>query len=92
MAGEIDFFSYIGEVCPICGRRGCYCRSSSYRRWVVDVFPSYRKGRVEIARFECHTEGGTFSLLPVQLIPYHQYSVQAILCVVLLALAGRASG
>ena len=45
---------------------------------------------MEIARFECRTEGGTFSLLPVQLIPYHQYTAQAILCVVLLAVEGWA--
>lgn len=76
----------------MCGRRGCYCRSSSYGRWAVEVFPSYQKGRIEIARFECRKEDRTFSLLPVQLIPYHQYTVQAILGVVLLGLQGWEAG
>lgn len=38
-----------------------------------------------IARFECRSTGLTFSLLPVQLIPYYQYTVAAIIIMVVLA-------
>jgi hypothetical protein len=70
----------------VCGRDGCYCSTSGYRRWAIDLFPESRKGRIEIARFECRKEHTTFSLLPVQLIPYHQYTVHAVVCVVLLGM------
>ena len=77
----------------MCGRSGCYRRSSSYRRWAVDLFPEHRRGRITIARFECHHAGSTFSLLPIQLIPYHQYTLHAVVFVVLLGMrfweAGR---
>ncbi len=68
----------------MCGRIGCYCSSSGYRRWAIDLFPEFHRGRIEIARFECRKERTTFSLLPVQLIPYHQYPVHAVVFVVLL--------
>ena len=38
-----------------------------------------------IARFICPRRQSTFSLLPIQLIPYFQYTVNAVLGVVLLA-------
>jgi len=45
-----------------------------------------------VARFLCWGSGKTFSLLPIQLIPYFQYTVQAVIGVLLLALKSRESG
>lgn len=70
----------------MCGRRGCYRRSASYRRWAIDLFPERCRGRIEIARFECRKARSTFSLLPTQLIPYHQYTLHAVVFVVLLGM------
>jgi hypothetical protein len=43
------------------------------------LFPGFKKKRVPIARFVCRTEGSTVSLLPIQLIPYFQYTVSAVI-------------
>ena len=45
-----------------------------------------------MARFFCRGSGKTFSLLPIQLIPYFQYTVQAVVGVLLLALKSWESG
>ena len=45
-----------------------------------------------MARFRCGRWRRTFSLLPIQLIPYVQYTVQAVLGALLLGLAARSKG
>jgi hypothetical protein len=84
LAGEIDFLSFIGPVCPICGSVHCYRQISPYWRNAIELLPCFKKGRVPIARFLCRKEHTTFSLLPVQLIPYYQYTVHAIVATLLL--------
>jgi hypothetical protein len=81
--------AYVGAVCPICGRSCGYRPIPAYRRWVIELFPVYRKGEVLVARCQCHTSLRTFSLLPHQLAPYHRYSVDSM--VVALALAAGLS-
>ena len=44
----------------------------------------FRKERIPVARFLCRQRQRTFSLLPVQLIPYFQYTVGAVLGTLLL--------
>jgi len=77
--GRIDFASVIGPVCPICGKAQCYREISPYRRNAIDLFPGFRKERIAIARFLCRRRKKTFSLLPIQLIPYMQYSASAVI-------------
>ncbi len=86
MAGEIDFLSFIGPVCPICGSVRCYRQISAYWRNAIELLPCFRKERIPVTRFLCRKEHTTFSLLPVELIPYHQYKVQAIVETLLLGL------
>lgn len=45
-----------------------------------------------MARFLCRLEGLTFSLLPIQLVPYVQYTVAAIIGTLLLGLGARRQG
>lgn len=45
-----------------------------------------------MARFFCRGSGKTFSLLPIQLIPYFQYTVHAVIGVLMLALRSWESG
>jgi hypothetical protein len=57
---------------------------SPYWRYAVELFPEFRKERIPVARFLCRQRQRTFSLLPVQLIPYFQYTVGAVLGTLLL--------
>ncbi|RKY24132.1 MAG: hypothetical protein DRP79_08210 [Planctomycetota bacterium] len=75
---SINFESYLGDQCPLCGRSGCYKQISEYYRNAITLFP-HKKDVVPVARFLCHKSGRTFSLLPYQLIPYHQYTIDAII-------------
>ncbi len=45
-----------------------------------------------MARFFCRNKRATFSLLPVQLIPYFQYTVDAVIGTLLLGLTCREAG
>ena len=78
-SGRIDFVAYIGPRCPICGGLDCYEQIDSYWRYAIDLFPEFRKEQVPIARFLCQKSGSTFSLLPIQLLPYFQYTVSAVI-------------
>ena len=49
-----------------------------YWRYAIELFPEFQKKRIPIARFLCRQRGKTFSLLPIQLIPYFQYTVGAV--------------
>lgn len=75
---QIDFVSFIGARCPICGSEDCYREIPSYWRYAIELFPEFKKKRIPIARFICRQRRKTFSLLPIQLIPYFQYTVGAV--------------
>jgi hypothetical protein len=80
----INFSDCIGPECPICGNRNCYEEIDPYWRYAIDLFPEIRKEPVPIARFLCQEQQRTFSLLPIQLIPYFQYTVAAVIGTLLL--------
>jgi hypothetical protein len=50
-----------------------------YWRYAVELFPEFKKKWIPIARFLCRKHRKTFSLLPIQLIPYFQYTVGAVM-------------
>ena len=62
-----------------------------YWRYAVDLYP-FQKRRIPVARFLCKRKGRTFSLLPEQLIPYVQYTVDAVVRTILVVLAYRSRG
>ncbi|NTU47621.1 MAG: hypothetical protein HGA84_01285 [Syntrophobacteraceae bacterium] len=86
LSGQIDFVSFLGSDCPICGKQGCYREITPYWRYAIDLFPEFKKERIPVARFLCDKRQSTFSLLPTQLIPYHQYTVNAVIGALLLLL------
>jgi len=49
-----------------------------YWRYAIELSPEFQKKRIPIARFICRQHRKTFSLLPIQLIPYYQYTVSAV--------------
>jgi hypothetical protein len=57
-----------------------------YWRYAVELFPAFKKRRIPIARFLCRNRWKTFSLLPIQLIPYFQYTVGVVLGTLLLGM------
>lgn len=92
LSGQIDFFSFLGPTCPVCGKQSCYRQITPYWRYAIDLFPEFKKERVPIARFLCDKQKKTFSLLPSQLIPYHQYTINAVIGALLLGLQCRRLG
>lgn len=82
----IDFPSVIGSACPICGECECYRMITPYQRYAIDLFPGWRKEEIPIARFLCKKRWRTFSLLPIQLIPYVRYTVEAVVGTLLIGL------
>lgn len=84
--GRINFFSFIGPQCPICGELHCYREITPYWRNAIEVLPDFKKKRIPIARFLCRKNESTFSLLPIQLIPYFQYTVGAVIGILQLGL------
>jgi hypothetical protein len=64
----------------------CYRAMTSYWRYAIELFPSFKKKRIPIARFICRERRKTFSLLPMQLIPYFQYTVSAVVGTLLLGM------
>jgi len=59
---------------------------------VIELFPEFRKEKIPIGRFLCRKEQATFSLLPIQLTPYFQYTVSAVIGTLLLAFQCRQMG
>ncbi len=50
-----------------------------YWRYAIELSPEFKKKRIPIARFICRRHRKTFSLLPIQLIPYYQYTVSTVI-------------
>jgi hypothetical protein len=64
--------------CPICGHWWCWREISAYERTVIELYP-FRKETVPVARFQCRETGRTFSLLPCELAPYHLYTIESMI-------------
>ena len=86
LADEIDFSTLIGPACPVCGDFKCYRRITPYWRYAIELFPEFEKKRIPVARFLCRKRKVTFSMLPIQLIPYFQYTASAVVGTLLLGL------
>jgi len=57
-----------------------------YWRYAIELFPDFKKKRIPIARFICRRRRKTFSLSPIQLIPYFQYTVGTVIETLLLGM------
>lgn len=66
-------------VCPVCGDECGYRQIKEYYRTVRELFP-VRERRIPVARFQCQGIEGhhpTFSMLPHQLVPYFQHTLES---------------
>jgi hypothetical protein len=86
LSDQIDFVSFLGVRCPICSCEDCYRPMAPYWRYAIELFPEFQKKQIPIARFICRHRRKTFSLLPVQLIPYFQYTLGAVMETLLLGM------
>jgi hypothetical protein len=76
----------------LCHRPDCYQPIPPYFRYAQELFPEFKKERIPVARFLCRLKRRTFSLLPIQLAPYCQYTLTAILGTLLLGLGAHQQG
>jgi len=81
--GKIDWDVVLGSRCPVCGVLDCHREITAYERVVIELFP-FRRARIQVPRFLCRTRGVTASLLPHQLAPYHQYTIESMVLALLL--------
>jgi hypothetical protein len=91
LSRQIDVLSAIG-TCPICGKTDCFREITPSQRNAIELFPKFKKAPVPVARALCRTTGKTFSLLPIQLIPYHQYTAETVMRTLLMGLGFREAG
>lgn len=84
--------AFLGPICPLCQRPDCYRSIPAYWRYAKELFPEFKEERIPVARFLCRHKRRTFSLLPIQLVPYGQYTVTAIIGTLLLGLGSHLQG
>lgn len=85
-AFEIPSFK---DRCPLCGRKDCASFLGYYTRHAVDSatgihfidFPIHRYECTDPLGFRGETAHRTFSLLPVQLIPYERFDITLIVTI-----------
>lgn len=76
---SIDWDGVLGHRCALCGRACRFRQITAYSRRVVELFPEFRDSTLQVARFQCQGPAKlTFSMLPHQLVPYHQYTAESI--------------
>ena len=84
--------------CPICKSSKCATFHGTYSRAVICPIHGFHVLDFPILRFKCNSKGDTktcnhvtFSLLPIQLIPYRQLSLQFIVLAVWIKLTNDIS-
>lgn len=80
------------DCCPICHARGCPVRIGYYFRYALELSSQFFE-KIPIVRFKCRRKGNpkikavTFSLLPDSLIPYHRYTIDTCIAVIIILLS-----
>jgi Domain of unknown function (DUF6431) len=72
------------KICKICNTACGFSKYGTYTRWII--YSLGEKIRTKIQRYLCKSnpvkgKSKTFSLLPEEAIPYHQYSLQVIMII-----------
>ena len=83
----LQFYGDWNYQCPVCGAKHHFNRHGSYERYLIfpgdDTVLEYTC--MTVLRLKCTSCGTTHAILPMDIIPFHQYSVQALLVVLLSA-------
>jgi len=96
-AGKWDIPDFSHE-CPICGGQDCAVYWGFYTRHAIEPMGGFSVEDFPVMRFRCYRKGGmprvpdvTFSLLPLDLIPFRRLSLTFMVAAVLLWLQRRLS-
>jgi hypothetical protein len=96
-AGQWDIPDF-SEECPICGGEDCAVYWGFYTRQVIEPMGGLSVDDFPVMRFRCYRRGGTprvsdvtFSLLPLDLVPFRRLSLKFMVAAVLLWLQRRLS-
>ena len=92
---ELD---YTDKSCEICGARGCASYHGFYTRAVIEPSTGFAVSDFPVMRFLCHGVGEerksndrTFSLLPVELVPFRKLSLLYMVLSVLIRIKRKLS-
>lgn len=89
----LEFYGDWKYQCPVCGAKHHLTRHGAYERYLI--FPGddavLECIRMTVLRLKCTSCGSTHAVLPMDIIPFHQFSVQAVLIVLLSAVSPRSS-
>lgn len=85
----LEFYGDWTYQCPVCGAKHRLTRHGSYERYLVfpgdDAVLEYIC--MTVLRLKCTSCGSTHAVLPMDIIPFHQFSVQAVLIILLSAIS-----
>lgn len=81
----LEFYGDWKYQCPVCGAKHRLIRHGFYERYLI--FPGddtvFEYICMRVLRLKCTSCGTTHAVLPMDIIPFHQFSVQAVLIVLL---------
>ena len=77
----LKFYGDWSYQCPVCGAKHHLVRHGSYERYLI--FPgddtALEYTCMTVLRLKCTSCSATHAVLPMDIIPFHQFSVQAVL-------------
>lgn len=83
----LEFYGDWTYQCPVCGAKHHLIRHGYYERYLI--FPGddaiLECICMTVLRLKCTSCGSTQAVLPMDIIPFHQFSVQAVLIILLSA-------
>lgn len=83
----LEFYGDWKYQCPVCGAKHHLIRHGSYERYLIfpgdDTVLEYTC--MTVLRLKCTSCDTTHAVLPMDIIPFHQFSVEAVLIVLLSA-------
>lgn len=89
----LEFYGDWKYQCPVCGAKHHLIRHGSYERYLV--FPGddvvLECICMTVLRLKCTSCGTTHAVLPMDIIPFHQYCIQAVLIILLSATSSGSS-
>ena len=89
----LKFYGDWSYQCPVCGAKHHLIRHGSYERYLI--FPGddavLECPCMTVLRLKCTSCGSTHAVLPMDIIPFHQFSVQGVLIVLLSAVSAGSS-
>lgn len=83
----LEFYGDWKYQCPVCGAKHHLIRHGSYDRYLIFLADNAVLECIcmTVLRLKCTSCGSTHAVLPMDIIPFHQFSVQAVFTILLSA-------